>query len=71
MCIVTAIGGGAVSDRGICERCGETLRARDARAMPGPGGRGGMIGNLSPLSWGKTSNMLALGDQEERDGDGG
>jgi DNA-binding HxlR family transcriptional regulator len=29
--------GGAVSDRGICERCGEVLHARDARAVPGPG----------------------------------
>jgi DNA-binding HxlR family transcriptional regulator len=29
--------GGAVSERGICERCGEMLNARDARAMPGPG----------------------------------
>jgi DNA-binding HxlR family transcriptional regulator len=25
--------GGAVSDRGVCERCGETLNARDARAV--------------------------------------
>jgi DNA-binding HxlR family transcriptional regulator len=29
--------GGAVSDRGICEECGQVLRARDARALPGPG----------------------------------
>jgi hypothetical protein len=29
--------GGAVSDRGICESCGEVLHARDARAVPGPG----------------------------------
>ena len=29
--------GGPVSDRGICERCGEVLHARDARAVPGPG----------------------------------
>jgi DNA-binding HxlR family transcriptional regulator len=29
--------GGVVSDRGICERCGETLGARDARQVPGPG----------------------------------
>ncbi len=29
--------GGPVSDRGICEDCGETLTARDARALPGPG----------------------------------
>jgi DNA-binding HxlR family transcriptional regulator len=29
--------GGRVSDRGICETCGEVLEARDARAMPGPG----------------------------------
>jgi len=29
--------GGEVSDRGICERCGKLLGARDARALPGPG----------------------------------
>lgn len=29
--------GGAVSDRGICQRCGKTLQARDARQLPGPG----------------------------------
>jgi len=29
--------GGEVSERGICERCGETLTARDARQLPGPG----------------------------------
>jgi DNA-binding HxlR family transcriptional regulator len=29
--------GGEVSDRGICETCGEVLTARDARAVPGPG----------------------------------
>jgi DNA-binding HxlR family transcriptional regulator len=29
--------GGEVSDRGICERCGKLLHARDARAVPGPG----------------------------------
>lgn len=29
--------GGEVTDRGICERCGEVLNARDARAVPGPG----------------------------------
>lgn len=28
---------GPVSDRGVCERCGEVLNARDARALPGPG----------------------------------
>jgi DNA-binding HxlR family transcriptional regulator len=27
--------GGPVSDRGICEGCGKTLHARDARALPG------------------------------------
>jgi DNA-binding HxlR family transcriptional regulator len=31
--------GGEVSERGICERCGELLTAHDARAMPGPGMR--------------------------------
>jgi DNA-binding HxlR family transcriptional regulator len=29
--------GGEVTDRGICERCGEVLHARDARQIPGPG----------------------------------
>lgn len=29
--------GGAVTDRGLCERCGEVLHARDARPLPGPG----------------------------------
>ncbi len=29
--------GGEVSERGICERCGEVLGARDARQIPGPG----------------------------------
>jgi DNA-binding HxlR family transcriptional regulator len=29
--------GGEVSDRGVCEACGEVLNARDARAVPGPG----------------------------------
>jgi DNA-binding HxlR family transcriptional regulator len=29
--------GGPVSDRGICERCGKVLNARDARQLPGPG----------------------------------
>jgi DNA-binding HxlR family transcriptional regulator len=29
--------GGRVSDRGICEECGQVLNARDARQVPGPG----------------------------------
>ena len=29
--------GGAVGDRGICERCGELLDARDAYTEAGPG----------------------------------
>jgi DNA-binding HxlR family transcriptional regulator len=29
--------GGGVSERGICEECGETLTARDAIQVPGPG----------------------------------
>jgi len=37
MLIVHKECGGAVSDRGICERCGKLLHARDARALPGPG----------------------------------
>ena len=37
MLIVHKECGGAVSDRGICESCGEVLHARDARALPGPG----------------------------------
>jgi len=37
MLIVHKDCGGRVSDRGICEECGEVLEARDARALPGPG----------------------------------
>jgi DNA-binding HxlR family transcriptional regulator len=37
MLIVHKECGGRVSDRGICEECGEVLGARDARALPGPG----------------------------------
>jgi DNA-binding HxlR family transcriptional regulator len=37
MLIVHKECGGPVSDRGVCEACGKTLRARDARALPGPG----------------------------------
>jgi DNA-binding HxlR family transcriptional regulator len=37
MTIVHKECGGAVSDRGICESCGEVLHAPDARAVPGPG----------------------------------
>jgi DNA-binding HxlR family transcriptional regulator len=37
MLIVHKECGGAVSDRGTCERCGKVLNARDARAVPGPG----------------------------------
>jgi DNA-binding HxlR family transcriptional regulator len=29
--------GGTVSERGICESCGELLHARDAKQVPGPG----------------------------------
>jgi DNA-binding HxlR family transcriptional regulator len=29
--------GGFVSDRGICEDCGDVLTAHDAKAVPGPG----------------------------------
>jgi DNA-binding HxlR family transcriptional regulator len=37
MLIVHKECGGSVSDRGICEECGQVLSARDARAIPGPG----------------------------------
>jgi len=37
MLIVHKECGGEVNDRGICERCGKLLHARDARALPGPG----------------------------------
>jgi DNA-binding HxlR family transcriptional regulator len=36
--------GGRVSDRGICESCGEVLHARDARQVPGPGSPLGLVG---------------------------
>jgi len=35
--IVHKVCGGRVSDRGICEDCGEVLHARDAIQIPGPG----------------------------------
>jgi DNA-binding HxlR family transcriptional regulator len=35
--IVHKVCGGAVSDRGICESCGQVLHARDAIQIPGPG----------------------------------
>ena len=41
--------GGEVSDRGTCERCGELLHARDARALPGPGALARQDGHLMPL----------------------
>lgn len=31
--------GGAVSERGICESCGQVLHARDAKQVPGPGAK--------------------------------
>jgi DNA-binding HxlR family transcriptional regulator len=37
MLIVHKDCGGPVSDRGVCERCGKVLEARDAKALPGPG----------------------------------
>jgi DNA-binding HxlR family transcriptional regulator len=37
MLIVHKECGGEINDRGVCERCGELLHARDARALPGPG----------------------------------
>ena len=33
--------GGTVSERGICERCGKVLHARDAKQIPGPGAKVG------------------------------
>lgn len=35
--IVHKVCGGRVSERGICEACGQVLNARDARQTPGPG----------------------------------
>ena len=37
---------GEVSDRGICERCGEVLHARDAYQAPGPGWDAALTGLL-------------------------
>jgi DNA-binding HxlR family transcriptional regulator len=37
MLIVHKECGGPISDRGICQSCGEVLNARDATAVPGPG----------------------------------
>jgi DNA-binding HxlR family transcriptional regulator len=42
--------GGEVSDRGICESCGEVLTARDARAVPGPGAAATYEGHFSPFA---------------------
>jgi DNA-binding HxlR family transcriptional regulator len=42
--------GGAVSDRGICESCGEVLTARDAKAVPGPGAAAAYEGHFSPFA---------------------
>jgi DNA-binding HxlR family transcriptional regulator len=39
--------GGHISDRGICETCGEVLGARDAAAVPGPGA---LTDQLSPAA---------------------
>ena len=36
LAIVHKACGGPVSDRGICEECGQVLTARDARPVPGP-----------------------------------
>jgi DNA-binding HxlR family transcriptional regulator len=41
--------GGEVTDRGICETCGEVLTARDATAAPGPGAAG-YEGHFSPFA---------------------
>jgi len=35
--ILHKVCGGHVSDRGVCEECGQTLHARDAIQVPGPG----------------------------------
>jgi DNA-binding HxlR family transcriptional regulator len=37
MLLVHKACGGPISDRGICESCGEVLSARDATQVPGPG----------------------------------
>ena len=50
MLIVHKECGGAVSDRGVCERCGELLHARDARALPGPGVEAAGLG-AEPREW--------------------
>jgi DNA-binding HxlR family transcriptional regulator len=36
--------GGRVSDRGICEECGQVLNARDAIQVPGPGRKAALAG---------------------------
>lgn len=36
--------GGPVSERGICEECGQVLHARDAIQVPGPGRLAAMVG---------------------------
>jgi DNA-binding HxlR family transcriptional regulator len=41
--------GGTVSERGICESCGDVLDARDAMAVPGPGAAGLHEDQLPPF----------------------
>lgn len=42
--ILHKVCGGRVSERGICEDCGEVLHARDAIQVPGPGRLAAMAG---------------------------
>ena len=59
MLIVHRECGGAVSDRGICERCGQVLEARDARQVPGPGWEAAVSATL-PVA-GELSSLVAQG----------
>jgi DNA-binding HxlR family transcriptional regulator len=38
--------GGSVSERGICEGCGQVLTARDAKQVPGPGAASAAAGKV-------------------------
>ncbi len=64
MLIVHKECGGAVSDRGICESCGEVLHARDARALPGPG-LATQLGDAENLAALALAERPATSDQEE------
>jgi len=59
MLIVHKECGGPVSDRGVCESCGKVLRARDARAVAGPGAGQSATEHFAPDNGGKAFSRSA------------